>query len=139
MGLRNLDLGLLRTFTAVAERESFAVAAETVFRSQAAVSQQMQRLESVLGCTLFVRIGRNKRLTDQGARLLEYAKRIMSLNDEACRAMAQDVFAIEAPLVPTKPHRPSWPFNMTLSALLGFVLALAIKLSALATVPIFKL
>ena len=92
MGLRNLDLGLLRTFTAVAERESFAVAAETVFRSQAAVSQQMQRLESVLGCTLFVRVGRNKRLTDQGARLLEYAKRIMSLNDEACRAMTQDVF-----------------------------------------------
>ncbi len=92
MGLRDLDMGLLRTFVAAAENESFAVAADTVFRSQAAISQQMHRLETMLGCTLFVRIGRNKRLTDHGVRLLEYARRILRLNDEACRAMVQQVF-----------------------------------------------
>lgn len=92
MGLRNLDIGLLRTFVAAAERENFALAAEKVFRTQAAVSQQMQRLEAVVGCDLFVRVGRNKRLTDQGVRLLEYARRILSLNDEVYRSMTQEVF-----------------------------------------------
>lgn len=92
METRDLDIGLLRTFVAAAERENFAVAAQKVFRTQAAVSQQMQRLESVVGCALFTRVGRNKRLSDQGARLLEYARRILSLNDEAYRAMTQEVF-----------------------------------------------
>lgn len=92
METRDFDVSLLRTFVAVAERESFAIAAEKVFRTQAAVSQQMQRLESLVGCPLFSRVGRNKRLSDQGIRLLEYARRMLSLNDEAYRAMTQDVF-----------------------------------------------
>jgi DNA-binding transcriptional LysR family regulator len=92
MEIRDLDVTLLRTFAAAAERENFAQAAEKVFRTQAAVSQQMQRLEAVVGCELFTRVGRNKRLTDQGVRLLEYARRILSLNDEAYRAMTQEVF-----------------------------------------------
>ncbi len=92
MEIRDLDVTLLRTFAAAAERENFAQAAEKVFRTQAAVSQQMQRLEAVVGCDLFTRVGRNKRLTDQGVRLLEYARRILSLNDEAYRAMTQAVF-----------------------------------------------
>jgi DNA-binding transcriptional LysR family regulator len=92
MEIRDLDVRLLRTFAAAAERENFAQAAEKVFRTQAAVSQQMQRLEAVVGCDLFTRVGRNKRLTDQGVRLLEYARRILSLNDEAYRAMTQAVF-----------------------------------------------
>ncbi|MCW8226299.1 LysR family transcriptional regulator, partial [Verminephrobacter eiseniae] len=92
METRDLDMELLRTFVAAAERESFAVAAARVFRTQAAVSLQMQRLEAVVGCALFTRVGRNKRLSDQGVRLLEYARRILSLNDEAYRAMTQEVF-----------------------------------------------
>ncbi|MGB3070061.1 MAG: LysR substrate-binding domain-containing protein [Ottowia sp.] len=92
MNVRDLDLPLLRTFVAAAERQNFALAAEKVFRTQAAVSQQMQRLEAVVGCSLFTRVGRNKRLTDQGVRLLEYARRIVMLNDEAYRAITQEVF-----------------------------------------------
>jgi len=92
MGIRNFDVSLLRTFVAAAEDEHFGSAAEKVFKSQAAVSQQMQRLEDLLGCVLFVRVGRNKQLTDEGARMLKYAKRILNLNDEAFRAMSQTVF-----------------------------------------------
>lgn len=92
MQIRDLDLTLLRTFVAAAELENFAQAAEKVFRTQAAVSQQMQRLEAVVGCNLFTRVGRQKRLTDQGTRLLEYARRIVKLNDEAYRAMAHEAF-----------------------------------------------
>ena len=58
MAVRDLDIGLLRTFLAVADRENFAGAADQVFRTQAAVSQQMQRLERMLDCKLLVRVGR---------------------------------------------------------------------------------
>lgn len=92
MSLRNLEIGLLRTFVAVAEKENFAAAADRVFRTQAAVSQQMQKLEDLLGSTLFERVGRTKRLTSEGVRFLEYARRIVGLNDEACRAMAHKGF-----------------------------------------------
>ncbi len=56
MAVRDLDIGLLRTFLAVADRENFAGAADQVFRTQAAVSQQMQRLERLLDCKLLVRV-----------------------------------------------------------------------------------
>lgn len=92
MGIRNFDVSLLRTFVAAAENEHFGSAAEKIFKSQAAVSQQMKRLEDLLGCYLFIQVGRNKQLTDKGARMLKYAKRILSLNDETFRAMAQTVF-----------------------------------------------
>ncbi|KOF52174.1 MULTISPECIES: LysR substrate-binding domain-containing protein [unclassified Achromobacter] len=90
--MRNLDIGLLRTFVAVAERENFTSAAEKVYRTQAAVSQQMQKLEAVLQCTLFERVGRRKKLTAEGMRLLEYARRMVSLNDEAYRVVTQQEF-----------------------------------------------
>lgn len=92
MKVTNLDLTLLRTFVAVAEGDSFARAAQSVFKSQAAISQQMQRLELQLGCDLFIKSGRSKRLTDQGVRLLEYARPLLRMNDEACMAMEQGVF-----------------------------------------------
>ncbi|WP_454618327.1 LysR substrate-binding domain-containing protein [Bradyrhizobium cenepequi] len=86
--MRNLDLDLLRTFVAIADAESFAAAAQRVHRTQSAVSQQMQRLESHVGKLLMVKQGRAKRLTDDGMKLLDYARRIISLNDEANAALA---------------------------------------------------
>jgi DNA-binding transcriptional LysR family regulator len=86
--MRNLDLDLLRTFVAIADAETFAGAAHRVHRTQSAVSQQMQRLESHVGKLLMVKQGRTKRLTDDGAKLLDFARRIISLNDEANTALA---------------------------------------------------
>lgn len=80
----NLELDLLRTFVAVADGSTFAAAAESVCRTQSAVSQQMQRLESLIGKELFARQGRNKTLTEAGTQLLNYARRILRINDEAC-------------------------------------------------------
>lgn len=54
----NLDLDLLRTFVAVADLNTFAAAAAAVCRTQSAVSQQMQRLEQLVGKELFARHGR---------------------------------------------------------------------------------
>jgi DNA-binding transcriptional LysR family regulator len=83
-----LELDLLRTFVAVADRESFAAAAEQVHRTQSAVTQQMARLEEQIGVALFRKVGRSKRLTEHGVRLLDYAQRLLALNDEAVEALA---------------------------------------------------
>lgn len=83
----NLDLDLLRTFVAVADLSTFAAAAAAVCRTQSAVSQQMQRLEQLVGKELFARHGRNKLLTEHGIQLLGYARKILRFNDEACTSL----------------------------------------------------
>ncbi|MGG5836111.1 transcriptional regulator LrhA [Huaxiibacter chinensis] len=85
--IMNLDLDLLRTFVAVADLNTFAAAAAAVCRTQSAVSQQMQRLEQLVGKELFARHGRNKLLTEHGIQLLGYARKILRFNDEACMAL----------------------------------------------------
>ncbi len=82
----NLDLDLLRTFVSIAEAETFAAASQRVHRTQSAVTQQMQRLEAQIGLALFVKRGRGKQLTEAGLRLLDYARRMIVLNDEAIAA-----------------------------------------------------
>ena len=83
----NLDLDLLRTFVAVADLNTFAAAAAAVCRTQSAVSQQMQRLEQLVGKELFARHGRNELLTEHGIQLLGYARKILRFNDEACMSL----------------------------------------------------
>lgn len=83
----NLDLDLLRTFVAVADLNTFGAAALAVCRTQSAVSQQMQRLELLIGKALFARHGRNKLLTEHGVQLLGYARKILRCNDEACESL----------------------------------------------------
>lgn len=85
--MRNLDLSLLRTFTAICTEESFARAALKVHKSQPAISQQMRRLEDELQVTLFVKQGRQKQLTPAGLRLEEYARRLLALHDEMWSAL----------------------------------------------------
>lgn len=83
---QTLDPELLRTFMAVAQTGSFTRAGERVFRSQSAVSLQINRLESVLGERLFRRSARNVTLTPAGERLSGYAARLLALNEETLAA-----------------------------------------------------
>ena len=84
-----LDLELLRTLAAVVTHRSFAAAAVHLDRTQSAVTQQMQRLEEQIGHPLFARQGRQKRLTEHGQRLLNYAHHLLALNDEALRSLRE--------------------------------------------------
>jgi len=86
---RLLDIDQLRTFAAIAETGSFTRAAEEVHKTQSAVSMQMKRLEERIGKPVFERDGRQSRLTADGQRLLEYARRMLQLNDEAVSAFAE--------------------------------------------------
>ncbi len=79
----NLDVDVLKTFIAITETGSFTRAAEEVHKTQGAVSMQMKRLEETLNRALFVRVGRRNQLTADGERILDYARRIVRLNDEA--------------------------------------------------------
>lgn len=79
----NIDVDLLKTFLAIADTGSFTRAAEEVSKTQSAVSMQMKRLEELTGRPLFARDGRTNRFTADGDRLIEYARRIVSLHDEA--------------------------------------------------------
>jgi DNA-binding transcriptional LysR family regulator len=82
-----LDDGLLRSFIAVAETQSFTTAAVRVHRSQSAVSQQMRRLEEIAGAALLDRHSRQVALTEQGEMFLAYARRMLRLQDEALAAV----------------------------------------------------
>ena len=79
----NLDIDLLKTFLAISDTGSFTRAGEEVNKTQSAVSMHMKRLEELLGRPLFARDGRASRFTPDGERLVEYARRLVSLNDEA--------------------------------------------------------
>lgn len=81
-----LDLDQLQTFIMIANTGSFTRAADEVHRTQSAVSMQMRRLEERIGKPLFEKEGRNNKLTEEGERLLGYARRMIMLNRETLAA-----------------------------------------------------
>ncbi len=83
-----LDVDQLRTFLAIAETGSFTKAADIVHKTQSAVSMQMKRLEERLDRPIFARDGRASKLTEDGERLLDYARRIVKLNMETLAAFS---------------------------------------------------
>lgn len=78
-----LDPDLLAAFVAVADHRSFTRAAAALNLTQSAVSMQIRRLEERVQAELFQRSKTHVALTDAGEGLLGYARRILSLGDEA--------------------------------------------------------
>lgn len=77
----------VRYFLAVAEHQSFTRAAEALYVSQPALSQQVRLMEESLGVQLFDRSGRTTRLTDSGEVYLQYVRRASQEFGEAKRAI----------------------------------------------------
>jgi DNA-binding transcriptional LysR family regulator len=84
-----LDSDLMRAFLAVADTGSVTAAADRVGRTQSAVSMQIKRLEDSLGQPLFARLPRGVALTPRGEQLMPYARRVVSLLDEAATALRE--------------------------------------------------
>ncbi|MDA8025638.1 MAG: LysR family transcriptional regulator [Actinomycetota bacterium] len=79
----SLTLNQMKTLVTVVESGSITAAAKRLFVTQAAVSTALAALKSEVGVELFVREGRGVRLTEAGATLYEYAKKILGLIEEA--------------------------------------------------------
>jgi DNA-binding transcriptional LysR family regulator len=87
-----LDPDLLRAFVAVVDQRSFTRAAKVLNRTQSAVSSQIKRLEDQVGQTLLDRSTTHVDVTPAGESLVGYARRILSLGEEAVRRLhAHDV------------------------------------------------
>jgi DNA-binding transcriptional LysR family regulator len=88
----NFDIDCLRSFVVVADTMSVSRAADSVGRSQSTVSQQIAKLETQVDKPLLSRRkGRVIELTSEGGKLLQFARRILQLNDEAYASMSDDV------------------------------------------------
>src|SRR5689334_18042229 len=85
MTLQQLDY-----FLAAVEHGSFSAAAEARHMAQPSLSEQVRRLESELGVTLFNRVGRGLKLTEAGRALRPHAERVLAEVD-AARASVVEV------------------------------------------------
>lgn len=72
-----MDFTQLRAFIAVAQAGNLTRAADTLHVSQPAVSLQIKTLQEKLQVQLFVRTNAGMRLTNEGARLLPMAEKVM--------------------------------------------------------------
>ncbi|MEM7121733.1 MAG: LysR family transcriptional regulator [Pseudomonadota bacterium] len=78
-----LDITILRTLVMIVDSGGFTRAAERLGITQSAVSLQIKRLEEATGQSMFVREGRQVHLTSDGEMLLDYAREIVRLEEEA--------------------------------------------------------
>jgi len=84
-----MNLELLKAFVAVAETGGITKAESRIHRTQSTISQQISRLESDLSTILFDRSKRAVQLTERGRQYLDYARRILALDQES-RALIHD-------------------------------------------------
>lgn len=79
----DFDIDMLRCFVEVAQTGSFTKAGKNIGLTQSGVSVKIRRLEERLSTQTFNRTSKSLSLTLEGEILLDYARRILSLHDEA--------------------------------------------------------
>jgi DNA-binding transcriptional LysR family regulator len=84
----------LTVFRTVAHHLSYTKAAEMMYLSQPAVSQQVRTLEVVLGLRLFARSGRGIVLTPAGQEMLRHTERLLALHAETA-PVVREIHALE--------------------------------------------
>ncbi|MEM7289194.1 MAG: LysR family transcriptional regulator [Pseudomonadota bacterium] len=108
--IRDIDVALFRTFVSVVEAGSMTAAASAQNLTQAAVSQQIKRLEELFATQLFDRSQRQVTLTSSGQRLLAHARRMVVLNDEIWSSVTAPEFEGEVSMgVPHDIFKPFMP------------------------------
>ncbi|SEQ07627.1 LysR family transcriptional regulator, glycine cleavage system transcriptional activator [Amphritea atlantica] len=84
------SLKALQAFRHAAEMQSFKLAAEQLYVSQAAISQQIKTLEQQLGVTLFHRLTREIELTSEGRQLLPYVSKAFASLEQGVNQLNDD-------------------------------------------------
>jgi DNA-binding transcriptional LysR family regulator len=80
--MTNIPTELLRTLIAVVDLRSFTRAAQSLGVTQPAVSAQIKRLQSLLGADLLDKSAPGVTLTTAGELVVNYARRLLSINDQ---------------------------------------------------------
>jgi DNA-binding transcriptional LysR family regulator len=89
---RDIDVALLRAFLMVVDTGGVTTASRLLNRTQAAVSQQIKRLEDLFGAELFLREHKRLMLAPAGERLIGQARRLVALNDQLFGQMTKPDF-----------------------------------------------
>ena len=84
-----LDLKRLRVLREVAEQGSFSAAADTLYVSQSAISQQISALEAEVGTPLLLRLRSGPVLTDAGQLLVSHGDAAICRLEQAERELAE--------------------------------------------------
>lgn len=90
MSGKRLDIAQLATLVAIVDAGSITKASASLNRTQAAVSIQLKKLESITGKQLLNRSYKEVSLTAEGEILTSYARRILRLSEEALEALDDD-------------------------------------------------
>jgi LysR family transcriptional regulator, transcription activator of glutamate synthase operon len=84
-----MELRQIQYFIEVAKREHMTEAAYALHVAQSAISRQIVNLENELGVELFIREGRNVRLTPIGKVFLEHMEKAMNVIDNATQVVEE--------------------------------------------------
>ncbi|QWK20485.1 MAG: LysR family transcriptional regulator [Hydrogenobacter thermophilus] len=84
-----IDITKLKTFIAVADLGSFSKASEILYITQPAVTQQIKALEKIVGAKLFQRQGGKIVLTNEGRRIYDIARSLLSDYENLMEEMAK--------------------------------------------------
>ena len=109
MNVINLPMNLLRTLATVIDLGGYTRAADALGRTQPAISLQIRRLETLLDTRLINHSGRQMELTEKGETLVQFARQILRLNDEAVARFSDRS--------PTGPLRVGLPTDYSVSFL----------------------
>ena len=99
VGIKNMELRLLRYFLTVAKEQSFTKAAEQLHITQPTLSRQMAAFEEELGVILFIRSGKKISLTEEGVLLKRRALEILNLEEKTLEELKGKEDLIGKPLI----------------------------------------
>lgn len=85
--MHGFDIEQLKTLVAAVDAGSLTAAVPVRYRSQSALSEQLNKLEQAAGAQLLVRSKQGVRPTAAGQRLIDHARKILALSDAAWRDM----------------------------------------------------
>lgn len=110
-------LNLFRAFDAASRHLSFTLAAEELFVTQSAVSQQIRQLEDFLDMRLFRRLPRGLELTPEGTALAGAVSEALNMITRACGKLADP----DAPVILSVNAAPAFASKWLAPRLKGFM------------------
>ncbi|MEI2453339.1 LysR family transcriptional regulator [Lysobacter firmicutimachus] len=104
--MASFDLDQLKAFVAVADAGSISAGAAQVFRSQSAISEQLQKLERAAGAVLLLRSRQGVAPTAAGQRLLAHARQLLALGELALHDVRRELRRTDLRLGISDYYRP---------------------------------